>query len=368
MATATGVLGTSYIWGPGAGGAQVVTREDVLDLVINIDPFDTPFITLAPKTTAGSTLHEWVQDALDATATATGGGATGAAVGGWIEGGDFSERTLSSRNRITNVCQIFRKDIKVSNTMRALNPFGVADEYAYQVMRATREIARNMEVAAWRQTSAAGNTADARLWRSLEGFYGSASGTNSAYSRGTALTNSASDATNASYPLREQDFNPALQVAYENGGNPDHVFVSPPVKRYISQYGTGRAISGELVGTTELQRLGQQSDRRLTRAINVYESDFGMINIVLDRWVPKSNKPDATISSTATASITGFMAGRAAFLEMSRNRLAFLRPIRNVSLPPGGDNTRGLVVGEATLEVLSEKSGTFVIGLSNAGN
>src|SRR3990172_6508948 len=127
MATAT--LGSSYLWGPGnATASNVVTREDVLDLVINIDPFDTPFITMAPKTTAQSTLHEWVQDSLDATATATGGAATGTAIGGWIEGGDFAERTLSSRNRITNVCQIFRKDNKKNKTKPAINPHPHAHE------------------------------------------------------------------------------------------------------------------------------------------------------------------------------------------------------------------------------------------------
>lgn len=374
MATATAGLGSSYLWGPGVGGAQVVTKEDVLDLVINIDPYDTPFVTMAPKTTCQSTVHEWVQDSLDATATASATvSTTGTAIGAWNEGGDFYERQLSSRNRITNVCQIFRKDIKISNTMRALNPFGVADEYGYQIMRAAKEIARNMEAAVWRGASAsgdaAGNTADARLLKSLEGFYGSGYGTNSAYARGTKLSNSSANAPSTIFPLRESDFNAALQVAYEAGGNPDHAFVSPSVKRYISQYGVGWTTTdaASLVGQNEMTRNIMAAERRLVRAVNIYESDFGIINIVLDRWVPKSTSTLATASATGSA-LSGLMMGRVAFLEMARNRVAYLRPVRHVPLPPGGDSTRGMVLGEATLEVLAEKGGIFVVGVANVGN
>src|SRR5512139_2149474 len=144
-------LGSSYVWGPGAGGTAIVTKEDVLDLVINIDPYDTPGVTLLPKTTCNSTLHEWVTDTLDATATATGDPASSSAgLGSWPEGADFDERDVTQRARVSNCTQIFRKDIKVTNTMRALNPFGVADEYSYQIMKAAKDVARNMEVALWR--------------------------------------------------------------------------------------------------------------------------------------------------------------------------------------------------------------------------
>jgi hypothetical protein len=73
----------------------------------------------------------------------------------------------------------------------------------------------------------------------------------------------------------------------------------------------------------------------------VYESDFGLIQVVLDRWVPQGTTATATTNS----------AGRAFFIESSLVRVAFLRPIKHVPLPPSGDSARGMVLGELTLEV-----------------
>lgn len=355
-------LGSSYVWGPGAGGANIVTKEDVLDLVINIDPYDTPGVTLLPKTTCSSTLHEWVTDTLDATATASGNPTAGtSAIAAWTEGADFDERDVTQRTRVSNVTQIFRKDIKVTNTMRALNPFGVADEYTYQIMKAARDIARNMEVSLWRSstpTGMTGTSAAGRLWKSFEGLLT----TNAAWSRGTLLSNSGADNTNTSYPIRESDFNAMLQAVYSAGGDVDTVFLSPAVKRYVSGYGAATAVSGDGVGARELQANGPYADRRLIRRIDVYASDFGDVQIVLNRWIPQSAQ------TTVTAPGTTAVVGRAYFMERARNRIAFLRPVRHVPLPPGGDSVRGMVVGEATLEALAEKGSGLIKGLSPVGN
>lgn len=355
-------LGSSYVWGPGnATAANRVSKEDVLDLVINIDPYDTPGVTLLPKTTCNSTLHEWVTDTLDATATASGTPASdSSALGAWPEGADFDERDVTNRTRTSNWTQIFRKDIKVSNTMRALNPFGVADEYSYQIMKAAKDVARNMEVALWRQAASAGasgtSAAPNRFWKSFEGLLT----TNAAWSRGTLLSNSGADNTNTSYPIRESDFNAMLQAIYSAGGDVDTVFASPAVKRYISGYGVATAASDPTIGARELQTVGPP--RSLVRRIDVYASDFGDVQIVLNRWIPQSAQ------TTVTAPGTTAIVGRMFFMERSRNRIAFLRPVRHVPLPPGGDAVRGMVVGEATLEALAEKGSGLIKGLSPVGN
>lgn len=359
-------LGSSYVWGPGASASSgsIVTKEDVLDLVINIDPYDTPGVTLLPKTTCSSTLHEWVTDTLDATATATNDPtATSSGLGAWPEGADFDERDVTTRTRVSNSTQIFRKDIKVTNTMRALNPFGVADEYSYQIMKAAKDVARNMEVALWRLAASAGSTGGVgmtggRYWKSFEGLLT----TNAAFARGTMLSNSASDSSLTSYPIRESDFNTMLQRIYTQGGNPDLVFVSPAVKRYISSWGVATAISAPGIGERELQATQNVGDRRLARRIDIYSSDFGDIQIVLNRWVPQSPQTGITANG-ATA-----MVGRMFVMERARNRIAFLRPVRHVPLPPGGDSTRGMVVGEATLEALAEKGSGLIKGVSPVAN
>lgn len=355
---ATAVLGSTYLIGPSSSGGYLGTapqggnREDVLDLVINIDPFDTPWVTMAPKTTASHVVHEWVQDTLQATATGavTGGGAPGAA---WPEGADFNAENVSDRTRIQNWTQIFRRDIKVSNTQRAVSPIGLRDEYAYQIMKATREIARNIEATVWRASggSATGTTAVARLMKVFEDFLTS----NSAWARGTKLGNSGTDVTATAHPIFENDFNSMMQVIYEAGGNPDAVFVAGGSKRYISKYGGNMGVTGANAAP-ELRRVIDATERRIVRAVNIYESDFGPIQVVLDRWIPQSTNTGASGTDTR---------GRMFFLERSRNRLAFLRPIRHVPLPPAGDNTRGMIVGELTLEVLAEKGSGLIKAVNN---
>src|SRR5262252_8035676 len=116
--TAATNIWSTYGVGFGAGSAN---REDLLDLITNIDPWDTPFYSSAPKVECNHTTHEWLTDTLSATSVA-----------GAIEGADFSADALSNRSRLSNRTQIFRFDILVADTQRAVNPAGVRDEYEYQ--------------------------------------------------------------------------------------------------------------------------------------------------------------------------------------------------------------------------------------------
>lgn len=343
---ASSALGSTYLIGysPTGNLNQVGNKEDVLDLVINIDPFDTPFVTMAPKTTCSHTVHEWVQDTLAATATGYS----------FKEGDDFSAGTLTSRSRVLNWCEIFRKDIKVSNTQRAVSPIGVRDEYAYQIMKASREIARDIENVMFRPkaSTATGASDAARYMKTFENFLT----TNSGYARGTLLSNSASDNTTSSYPVFENDFNSMLQAIYQSGGNPDVVFVSPSVKRAVSKYDGSMRTTASTTTSNPLTRNIEAASRRVVAEVNFYESDFGPIQVILDRWVPQ-----ATNTSTAGSDIRG----RMVFLERTRNRLAFLRPIRHVPLPPAGDSTRGMIVGELTYECLAEKGSGILYNVNN---
>ena len=43
-------------------------REDLQDVIYNVSPEETPFLTKCRKTTASNTLHEWQTDALRSSA------------------------------------------------------------------------------------------------------------------------------------------------------------------------------------------------------------------------------------------------------------------------------------------------------------
>lgn len=45
-------------YGYGIAAGVGANREDLLDLIANISPYDTPFVTSAPKVKANGVLHQ----------------------------------------------------------------------------------------------------------------------------------------------------------------------------------------------------------------------------------------------------------------------------------------------------------------------
>ena len=90
----------------GVGGL----REDLLDVIVNISPTETPMLSGFKKSKANGTVHEWVTDTL--------GTATNTTV---VEGADFSDPTLTARVRFSNYCQINREGFQVSDTLDAVD-------------------------------------------------------------------------------------------------------------------------------------------------------------------------------------------------------------------------------------------------------
>jgi hypothetical protein len=308
----------SYLWGPGAGAGFVVTNEDLLDLVTMISPWEAPLYTGSPKTKATSTLHEWVTDTLSATATS-----------GDFEGGSFGAATLTQRPRVQNYTQIFRKDVEVTNTMQAIDPAGVKNEYQFQIQKALKEIARNVEARAFdvvNTAASAGTSAAARRFASLEAFI-------------TSNTAEAGASSASATPITETIFNNALELIYTAGGAPETAYVSPGVKRDISGFAT--------VVTGANMRNIAAADKRLIFSVDVLDTDFGLINVVISRWIPQSVA-------------TGTLTGRIWFIERSKVRFSILRPMRHVPLASVGDSIRGMVLTEVTLEVLAQDANGVV--------
>lgn len=308
--------------------ATYTNRDDLLDLISNIAPWETPLFSSLPKVKARHVVHDWVQDTLGATST-----------GGVAEGKDFTVDEIDQRTRKTNICQIFRKDIQVTNTQRAVDPVGVRDEYAYQISKALKEIARNIETKLFSASGscATGTTGAASIMKGLDDFLVTAEGAISVHANATGQywdVDSGGGTSASATMMSEGRLNGMLQSVWENGGNPDKVFVSGAVKRQISAFS---GISGS-------RRNIQMTEKKLVGSVDVYDSDFGLVQVVLDRWVfsPAAATGDHTVQT-----------GRAYFLESGMQRIAVLRPIKHVPLPPAGDSTRGMVLGELTLEVLN---------------
>lgn len=254
-----------------------------------------------------------------------------------MEGADWSLDGTTVPDRVFNVTMILRQDIGVSETQRAIAAAGFKDVYAYQIQKAVKRLAIKLErIVFGALTTATAASGTARVLRGFQSFIT----TNTAYATGGGASNDG--------VLSSQDFNDMLNTIYSSGGNPEQVYVSPKVKRQVSAF------------TLPQQNRNIASvDKRLISGIDFYDSDFGLIQIVLNRWVPESSN-----TSTATASATN-TGGQMFFLQRSINRLAWLRPMQHNLIGRRGDSVAGVVVGEVTLEVLNEKANGRLLAVNN---
>lgn len=323
-----------YKWGLVAGAG--VNREDLLDQITNVDPWDTPWVTQAPKVSANHVYHEWLKDTLGTTDTV-----------GAVEGADYAYESSTTPTREFNITMILRKDIGVSETQRYLNPAGFKDAYAYEIQKATKLLAIKLEKAIFTSavSTSTGNSAAARQMKNLQSFII----TNTAFAgaKGGTVTGAAATAGT----LTDSDFNNMLKIIYSAGGNPEQVYVSPSVKAQISRF----------TMTNENRNIAA-IDKKLIAAVDFYDSDFGLIQIIVDRWIPEAAN---TTTAGATASD---VTGRMFFLQRSVNRLAWLRPMQHFLVGKRGDSVAGIVVGEVTLEVLNEKANGMILSVNNINN
>lgn len=279
---------------------QDTTRaEDVVDLITNVDYKNTPLLSGLGESVAYNTLHEWLTDAYSSSADNAA-----------VENSDATIVDLTQPTRATNVVQMFRKVISVSDTERAVKVYGQSDPYTYQMQKAMVELARDIEKALMAGTVASGASGTARR---LGGVIAKITTNATARNSGTSLS--------------ETEFNDIMAGVWNGGTDQfaDEVYVGSYLKRVISGY-TG--------GSTKYV---QSEDKRLTNAVDVYEGDFGVHKLFLHREVP---------TNTVVA------------VDSKKWRIAYLngRRPKHIPLSKTGSSTKGMIEGELTLEALNEKS------------
>lgn len=305
-------------------------REDLVDFIANIDPYETPLTVMLGKTRSRSTIHQWQTDTLAATSTT-----------GLVEGADFSLNTLTAGTRVLNQCQIFGKDIAVSESQREENPAGFGDAMTYQLEKGTKETMRNIEktlMASVSETTGASGTA--RQMKTLEDFISTTVYT------GADLHGVTGDSTHAGV-FTANDVNAILNAAWDQGAKTDLIVMNGSYKRQFSAL------------TTSNTRYIQAGEKRLVVGVDVYDSDFGLVPIQLNRYSPQS-------ANTASASANATdVTGRIWFLQRSLVRIAWFRQLGFRPMGTRGDSTAGQIRAECTLEVANEKGLAVMKGVNN---
>ena len=308
--------------------AAVGIREDLSDVIYNISPTDTPFMSSIGKTKATAVYHEWQTDSLAAAATNAA-----------VEGADASEATLSATVRVGNRTQISQKTVGITGTLEAVDKAGRKSEKAYQLAKASSEIKRDMEFTLLNNTvqsnGTAGSTARVlgglQTWLATNGDFGTGG------SAGATGTTARTNGTNRTF--EESLLKTVVKEVFESGGSPKILMVTPAHKQTVSAFAGIAA-----------QRYMAPSDAPTTiiGAADVYLSDFGSMSVVPNRFM-----------------LSGNSANEVAFvLDPEYAAVAYLRPFFTNDLANTGDSTKTQLLVEYTLEVKNEAAHGIIADLS----
>lgn len=300
-------------------------REDLSNVIYNISPEETPFISNIGRENVKNTYFEWQTDSLAAAS------ASNAA----LEGDDVSSFTaVNPTSRVGNYTQISTKNVVISGTLEALDKAGRRSELTYQLAKLGSELKRDMEAALLaNQSPVAGNTTTARRTAGLPAWL-------------KTNVNKASDgANNAGVSARtdgtQRAFTEALlkdvvSQVWTSGGTPKMLMVGAFNKQAAS------AFNGIATRYRDVPA-GQQA--QIVGAADVYVSDFGTVNIVPNRF---QRARDGFIVDPDYAS------------------LAILRPIQQMELAKTGDAEKRLMLVEYGLKVSNEAAHGIIADLTTA--
>ena len=238
-------------------------REDLADVITRIDPDETPIYSALKKETGNGVFVEWqVQELAAAVATNYQN-----------EGADATYDTPTATSRLGNYMQISQKDAAVSGTLDAVDKAGRDKEVAYQKVLKGLELRRDIEKYLCSDTARSGS--DPRKAGTLSTWITNVS----VGSGGAAPTGDGTDVptggTDRALALSQIDT--AMQAAYEDGGQPNMLVVSPAKKAAFSD------LNGGSVATNQINYTAPR-EAAIVGSVSLYLSDFGQLDVVIDRF------------------------------------------------------------------------------------
>jgi len=300
MATITG---TSSVYGQAATGVGGSNREDLQDVIYDLFPDDTHFLSNLEKTKANAVRHEWLTDTLASPAANI-----------TIEGDDTTFASFTHPNRLSNYTQIFKKSFIVSGTQERVNKAGRRSDVSRQAVKQMRELKNDVEYSLVRNAIAtAGAAGTGRSSAGMEAWIGEATTSGGATAanvvRATTTASATTSAVTSGAPataptdgtttgaLTEASLRAALEGAWTDGGQTDLIAVSASVKNTIN------AFAGVATRNVDVARGAQAS---ITGAADLYVSNFGVHRILLHRHVRTSVALCLDSSTWAVAKLRDF--------------------------------------------------------------
>lgn len=301
-------------------------REDLSDIIYDISPTQTPFISGIGRDNATATNHEWQTDSL----------ATASPTNAVIEGEDATTTAATPTVRLGNYTQISDKVPRVTRTQRQVDSAGRGDELDYQIMKSAKELKRDMESTLLaNKAKAVGSEAVAREAAGIESWLA----TNvDLGSDGVAPTGDGTDARSAGTPrsFAESQLKGVLASIWDEGGEPDTIMVGSTIKQAMSGI-----VNGGTAGAA--QRIVDGNAATVNTAIDIYVSDFGSLAVIPNRFMVQNSM---------------------LVLQMDMWGMATLAEFQETPLAKTGDSDRVQLLSEYTLVAKNEKSSGIIADLT----
>lgn len=225
-----------------------------------------------------------------------------------------------------NYTQIFTDDISVTKSYQKIPKFGIKEETAHQLKMIQLRQAKLLERAVlYGGANAATLEGDASNPRTMYGLL--APGSTAA-----AIDIQTNTTDLGSVEVTEANIKASMQTIYTAGGNPDTLICGAFNKGVISDWMLP-------------YRRADMEDTRYNQVVNSYTTDFGTVNIIIDRYMRAS---DIII------------------LDKKQFSIGAYRPFEVIQLPNTKDSHRASIVGEYTCMLHSEEFAAWLYSSSTS--
>jgi hypothetical protein len=295
-------------------------REDLSNIIYNISPMQTPFMSSIGKRNVKNVVFDWQTESLP-TPSGTG----------QLEGFELSRAASTSTSRVSNVCQISYRDATVTGSQEASDAAGKRSEMAHQLAIMAKALKRDMEEALCQ--NGAKTTGDATTARQTGAFESWITSNDSRGTGGASTGGGAAPTDGTQRALTETLLKDVLELMFSNGAEPNLAICGPHNKQVISGF-TGRSQARQFVDANTVEA-----------SVAIYSSDFGELKIV-----PSNRSRERSLL----------------LVDPEFAKVSYLRDFETIDIATIGDAETKMIVVEYGLEVSNEAAHGVVADLTTS--
>ena len=295
-------------------------REDLSNIIYNISPMQTPFMSSIGKRNIKNVVFDWQTESLPTPSSA-----------GQLEGFELSRSAATATTRESNVAMISSRDATVTGSQNASDAAGKRSEMAHQLAIMSKALKRDMEEALCQNGGK--TTGNATTARKTGGFESWIKSNYSKAAAGAPTGGGTAPTDGTQRALTEALLKDVLELAFTNGGEPSLAICGPVNKQKISGF-TGRTQARQFVDANTVEA-----------SVSVYSSDFGELKIV-----PSNRSRERSLL----------------LVDPEFAKVSYLRDFQTVDIATIGDAETKMIVVEYGLEVSNEAAHGIIADLTTS--